>query len=177
MSPSAVSIPLHGDSGPGPFTRDDHVEQLPDQPKRIDLSDHAQVRGARPGVSQYRPLEQMPVAPHVEMEAGLDPTNLGSVAIQEECMSLTKRLERLEAHLRQSQQDEFWVCRRLIYDPRKWEVGQEEAISRMQAAELDRLIAAGEIPEMDRDRVRFIVRIIVDPPERPEDPPRQELAA
>jgi hypothetical protein len=43
----------------------------------------------------------------------------------------------------------------------------------MQAAELDRLIAAGEIPEMDRDRVRFIVRIIVDPPERPEDPPRR----
>ena len=74
-------------------------------------------------------------------------------------MSLTKRLEQLEAELRsRSREDEFWVCRELIYDPREWEIGEEEAISRMQADELDQLVAAGEIKESDRERVTFIVR-------------------
>jgi hypothetical protein len=85
------------------------------------------------------------------------------------------------------------VCiRRLIYDPREWE--EEEAISRMEADELnrlpgagelseidrerisrmkadelDRLVAAREISDADRERVRFIVRAIMDPPERPDD--------
>ncbi len=36
----------------------------------------------------------------------------------------------------------------------------------MNADELDRLVAAGEIKEIDRERVRFIVQ----PPERPDDP-------
>jgi hypothetical protein len=40
----------------------------------------------------------------------------------------------------------------------------------MQTDELDRLVAAGEIREIDRERVRFIVRAIVNPPERPDDP-------
>jgi hypothetical protein len=39
-----------------------------------------------------------------------------------------------------------------------------------QTDELDRLVAAGEISDADRERVRFIVRAIVDHPERPDDP-------
>jgi hypothetical protein len=33
----------------------------------------------------------------------------------------------------------------LIYDPREWEIEEEEAISHMKTEELDRLVAAGEI--------------------------------
>ena len=62
------------------------------------------------------------------------------------------------------------ICRRLIYDPSEWQIEEDEAISRMKAEELDRLIAAGEIGEKDREHVRFIVRRIVQPPERPDDP-------
>jgi hypothetical protein len=58
----------------------------------------------------------------------------------------------------------------LIYDPREWQIEEEEAISRMKTDELDRLVAAGRIQEIDRERVRFIVRRIVQPPERPDDP-------
>jgi hypothetical protein len=40
----------------------------------------------------------------------------------------------------------------------------------MKTDELDRLVAAGEIREIDRAHVRFIVRIIVRPPERLDGP-------
>ena len=50
--------------------------------------------------------------------------------------------------------DEPWICRRLIYDPREWQIEEEETISHMKAEELDRLIAAGEIGQKDRERVR-----------------------
>jgi hypothetical protein len=86
-------------------------------------------------------------------------------------MSLTKRLERLEAHIRaQNREGEFWVCRQLIYDPREWACGQEEAIAQVQTEELDRLVASGEIKETDRERANFIVNVIVYPPERRDDP-------
>jgi hypothetical protein len=39
----------------------------------------------------------------------------------------------------------------------------------MKVDELDRLVAVGTIREIDREHVRFIVRRIVDPPERPDD--------
>ena len=53
-----------------------------------------------------------------------------------------------------------WICRRLIYDPGDWgcaisaglgELSQidRERICRMQTDELDRLVAAGEIREID----------------------------
>ena len=73
----------------------------------------------------------------------------------------------------------------MIYDPVEWgcaedevislglgELGEidRERISRMQIDELDRLVAAGKIREIDRERVRFIVRRIVQTPERPDDP-------
>jgi hypothetical protein len=45
----------------------------------------------------------------------------------------------------------------------------------MEVDELDHLIAAGEISEINRERVRFIVRIVVDPPERPDDPLSEHL--
>jgi hypothetical protein len=66
--------------------------------------------------------------------------------------------------------DEPWICRRLIYDPREWQIEEEEAISRMKTDELERLVAAGRIKENDREHMRFIVRRIVQPPERPDDP-------
>jgi hypothetical protein len=44
-----------------------------------------------------------------------------------------------------------------------------EAISRMKTEELDRLVAAGTIREIDREYVRLTVHRIVYPPERPDD--------
>jgi hypothetical protein len=58
----------------------------------------------------------------------------------------------------------------LIYDSHEWQIEEDEAISRMKTYELDRLVAAGTIRASDRERVRFIVRRIVQPPERPDDP-------
>jgi hypothetical protein len=62
------------------------------------------------------------------------------------------------------------ICRRLIYDPSAWQIEEDEAISRIKTDELDRLVAAGTIREIDRERITFIVRSIVQPPERPDDP-------
>jgi len=45
--------------------------------------------------------------------------------------------------------DEPWICRRLIYDPREWQIEEDEAISRMKTDELNRLVAAGTIREVD----------------------------
>jgi hypothetical protein len=45
----------------------------------------------------------------------------------------------------------------------------------MKAEELERLVAAGTIREIDREHVRFIVRRIVEPPERPDDPLRENV--
>jgi hypothetical protein len=85
-------------------------------------------------------------------------------------VSLTTRLDKLEAAMRgRDPPGEPWICCRLIYDPREWASEKDEAISRMKTDELDRLVAAGEIREIDRERVRFIVRAIVDSPERPDD--------
>jgi hypothetical protein len=62
------------------------------------------------------------------------------------------------------------ICRRLVYDPSEWQIEEDEATSRMKMDELDRLVAAGRIRASDRERVRFILRRIVQPPERPDDP-------
>ena len=71
-------------------------------------------------------------------------------------MSLTTRLDKLEAAMRgRDPADEPLMCRRLIYDPIEWVCDKQEAISRMKADELDRLVAAGEIREIDRERVRL----------------------
>ena len=63
-----------------------------------------------------------------------------------------------------------WIYRRLIYDPHEWQIEENEAIFRMKTDELDRLVAAGTINEIDREGVSFIVRRIVRPPDRPDDP-------
>jgi hypothetical protein len=77
-------------------------------------------------------------------------------------------LDKLDAALRGRDggdpPDGPWICRRLIYDPSEWQIEEDEAISRMKAEELDRLVAAGTIKGMDRERVTFIVRTIVHPP-------------
>jgi hypothetical protein len=56
----------------------------------------------------------------------------------------------------------------LIYDPSEWQIEEDEAISKMKTEELDRVVAAGTIREIDRESVRFIVRRIVQPPEQPD---------
>ncbi len=88
-------------------------------------------------------------------------------------MSLSTRLDKLEAAMRgrdgRDPPDGRWICR-LTFDPREWQIEEDEAISRMKTDELDRLVAVGTIREIDREHVRFIVRRIVQPPERPDDP-------
>ena len=90
-----------------------------------------------------------------------------------EAGSLYTRLDKLEAAMRGRDGGEpadGLICRRLIYDPSEWQIEEDEAISRMKAEELDRLVAAGRIGEIDREHARFIVRILVHPPERLDDP-------
>ena len=48
----------------------------------------------------------------------------------------------------------------------EWEM---ENIPQWKTNALDWLVATGKIREIDRERVRFIVRRIVLPPERPDD--------
>ena len=86
-------------------------------------------------------------------------------------MSLYTRLDKLEAALRGrhcGEPADGLICRRLTYDPSEWQIEEEEAIFQMETEELDRWVAAGTIREIDRERVRFIVRRIVQPPARPD---------
>jgi hypothetical protein len=88
-------------------------------------------------------------------------------------MSLSTGLDKLEAAMRgRDGRDpaDGLICRRLIYDPSESQIEEDEAIHRMKTEELDRLVAAGKIRAIDRERVSFIVRCIVQPPERPDDP-------
>lgn len=76
------------------------------------------------------------------------------------------------AHIQnQRREGEFGIWRELIYDPREWKIGEGEAIPRMQAEELDRLIAAGKISEINRGRVNFIVTTMVGPNTQDDEPP------
>ena len=88
-------------------------------------------------------------------------------------MSLSTRLDKLEAAMRgrdgSDPPDGRWICR-LIYDPSEWEIEEDEAISRLKTKELDRLVVVGKVREIDREQARFIVRRIVQPPERSDDP-------
>ena len=64
--------------------------------------------------------------------------------------------------------DEPW----LLYCLRDWAEGcpvvfeewEKDAIPQLKANALDRLVAAGKIREIDRERVTFIVHKIVHPP-------------
>ena len=109
-----------------------------------------------------------------EMETALAPANATLLCSlrQGDDMSLSTRLDKLEAAMRGDGRDlpGGLICRRLIYDPSDWQIEEDEAISRMKTEELDRLVAAGKIREIDREHVRFIVRRIVQPPERSDDP-------
>jgi hypothetical protein len=49
----------------------------------------------------------------------------------------------------------------------EWEM---ENIPQLKSNALDRLVATGKIREIDRERVRFIIRKVVYPPKRPDDP-------
>ncbi len=95
-------------------------------------------------------------------------------------MSLSTRLDKLEAAVRDrdgGERADRLICRRLIYDPCEWQIEEDEAISRMKIDELDRLVAAGKIREIDRERVTFIVRRIVQPPARPDASPTPAFAS
>ena len=106
--------------------------------------------------------------------------------------SLSTRLDKLEAAMRgrdgRDPPDGAWIWRRLIYDPREWLRAEDETISgaerllseidrerisQMKTDELDRLVAAGKMGAIDREYVRFTVRRIVHPPERVDDPLRE----
>ena len=62
-----------------------------------------------------------------------------------------------------------------IHHPISETARPEEAISLMQADELDRLVASGEIKETDC--VDWIINEIVHPTVHPDDPPRRESGA
>jgi hypothetical protein len=55
----------------------------------------------------------------------------------------------------------------------EWEM---ENVPQWKAEALDRLVAAGKIREIDRERVTFIVRTIIHPPEWPADPASENAA-
>ena len=83
-------------------------------------------------------------------------------------VSQNRRLKRLEAVSTTTQP--------LFYELHQWASGgpiekgvndDDETIAKMKAEALDRLVAAGEITDEDRARVRFIVYIAVKPT-RPE---------
>ena len=79
-----------------------------------------------------------------------------------------RRLERLEAA------NGIFKEGRLLFRLQDWaegcpiafEEGEEETIACMEANALDRLVAAGKIRDEDRERVQFIVRVLVSPPKR-----------
>src|SRR5262245_58771749 len=91
-------------------------------------------------------------------------------------MSLSTRLDRLEAALRgrDGPPEELW----LVYRLSDWAEGcpiaveewEMENVPQWKAEALDRLVAAGKIREIDHERVTFIVRTIIHPPEWLDDP-------
>ena len=90
-------------------------------------------------------------------------------------MSLSTRLDKLEAAMRGRDggdpPDQPWLAYRL-QDwaegcPVAFEEWERGNLPQFKADALDRLVAAGKIREIDRERVTFIVRTIVHPPERP----------
>ena len=54
----------------------------------------------------------------------------------------------------------------------EWEIEEQEAISRMNPDELDRLVATGKIREIDRERVRLFSARLSILPSAPYDPER-----
>jgi hypothetical protein len=77
-----------------------------------------------------------------------------------------RRLSRLEAATGATKAEP------LVFRLHEWAKGgpirkgindDDETIARMEAEALDRLVAAGEISDEDRDCVQFVVRIIVAP--------------
>jgi hypothetical protein len=92
-------------------------------------------------------------------------------------VSLSTRLDKLEAALRGRDDgdppDEPWLAYRLSDwaegCPVAFEEWEMDSIPQFRANALDRLVAARKIQEIDRERVTFIVRTIVHPPERADD--------
>jgi hypothetical protein len=93
-------------------------------------------------------------------------------------MSLSTRLDKLEAAMRGRDGGDPPDGPRLVYRLCDWAEGcpmafeewEKENIPQYKTNALDRLVAAGEIREIDREQVRFIVRRIVQPPERLDGP-------
>jgi hypothetical protein len=99
----------------------------------------------------------------------------GQLVGKENEMSLSTRLANLEAALRGRDGGKleepliFWLHQwaeaegcPVAFQP--WEV--EELSPRFEAMALDNLVAAGKIRECDRQRVRFMRRVLAYPPQR-----------
>ena len=93
-------------------------------------------------------------------------------------MSLSTHLNKLEAAMRgrdgRDPPDKPWLVYRLCEwaedCPVAFEEWERESIPQLKTNALDRLVAAGKIREIDRERVTFIVHTIVHPPVWPDDP-------
>jgi len=92
---------------------------------------------------------------------------------------LPSRLDKIETAIQARKSvNETWLVY-LLSDwaegcPVAFEEWEEDDIPRLKANALDRLVAAGKISEMDRERVTFIVRTIVHPPKWPDGPTQGE---
>jgi hypothetical protein len=92
---------------------------------------------------------------------------------------LPSRLDKIETAIQARKSvNETWLVY-LLSDwaegcPVAFEKWEEDDIPRLKANALDRLVAAGKISEMDRERVTFIVRTIVHPPKWPDGPTQGE---
>jgi hypothetical protein len=92
-------------------------------------------------------------------------------------MSLFTPLDKLEAAMRGRDGRDPPGVPWLVYRLHDWAEGcpvaleewEMENVPQWRAHALDRLIAVREVREIDRERVTFIVRTIVHPPERPDD--------
>jgi hypothetical protein len=93
-------------------------------------------------------------------------------------LGLSTRLDKLEAAMRGRDGGDPPNGPWLVYRLCDWVEGcpvaleewERESMPQWKAKTLDRLVAAGKIRDKDRERVRFIVRTIVHPPKRPDDP-------
>ena len=91
-------------------------------------------------------------------------------------MNLSTRLDKLEAAMRGRDSRDppdglvYRLCEWAEDCPVAFEEWERESIPQLKANALDRLVAAGKIKEIDRERVTFIVHTIVHPPVWPDDP-------
>jgi hypothetical protein len=55
-------------------------------------------------------------------------------------------------------------------------LSEEEGTARFAPLALNRLVGAGRVRSIDRERVTFIVQVLINPPARDDDPRPKEAA-